>query len=228
MTAIVTDMKGSNRMNRQLGSRIGLIAVEIGINFGLPLLIYDRVAPQSGDVVALMASSVPPMLWSLAEFIGRRRIDALSMLVLAGITLSLLAMLGGGSARFLQLRENLVSALIGLLFLGSAAIGRPLIYQLARAGLARKSPAEVAAFEAKRDLPRFRRVMIIMTLVWGTGLLASSALACALVFALSVHDYMLASPFVGYGSMGALGAWTVWYRRRAERRAIRNDQHLRD
>ncbi len=141
--------------------------------------------------------------------------------MLAGIALSLLAMLGGGSVRFLPLRENLVSALIGLVFLGSAAIGRPLIYQLARAGLARKSPDEVAASEAKRDTPRFRRVMTVMTLVWGFGLLASSVFACVLVFTLSIHDYMLARPFVGYGSMGALALWTMWYRRLAQRRAAR-------
>jgi len=226
MSAIVTDMKDSIAMNRQLGSRIGFVAIEAGINFGLPILIYDRVAPHSGDVVALLASSLPPLLWSLAEFARRRRIDALSILVLAGIALSLLAMLGGGSARFLQLRENLVSALIGLVFLGSAAIGRPLIYQLARAGLARKSPDEAAAFEVKRDLPHFRRVMTIMTLVWGIGLLASSALACVLVFALSIHDYMLVSPFVGYGAMGALGLWTVWYRRRVGRRVARLNQRV--
>lgn len=221
MNAIVTDMKDGTAMNRQLGSRVGLFAIEAAINFGLPILIYDRVAPLSGDVVALMASSLPPLLWSLAEFVRRRRVDAVSVLVLAGIALSLLAMLGGGSARFLQLRENLVSALIGLVFLGSAAIGKPLIYQLARAGLARKLPDEVAAFEAKRDMPQFRRVMTIMTLVWGIGLLASAALACVLVFALSIHDYLIVSPFVGYGSMGALALWTVWYRRRAQRRAAR-------
>ena len=53
--------------------------------------------------------------------------DALSVLVLAGIALSLLAAIGGGDARWLQLRENLASAMIGLAFLGSAAIGRPLM-----------------------------------------------------------------------------------------------------
>jgi hypothetical protein len=60
---------------------------------------------------------------------------------------------GGGSAHLLQLREKLVTALIGLFFLGSAAIGRPLIYQLARASLARRKPSELAAFEALRDNP---------------------------------------------------------------------------
>ncbi len=90
---------------------------------------------------------------------------------------------------------------------GSPQVDAPSL--LAR--LARKSPDEVAAFEAKRDLPRFRRVMTLMTLVRGFGLLASPALACALVLTLSIHDRLLASPPVGYGSHGALTMWTVCY-----------------
>jgi multisubunit Na+/H+ antiporter MnhC subunit len=195
------------------------LALELAVNFVLPLLIYDRAAPHWGDAGALLASSAPPILWSLAEFGLRRRVDALSMLVLAGIALSMLAFVGGGSARFLQLRENMVTAIIGLAFLGSAAIGRPLIYLLARAGLARKTPEEVAAFESKRNLPRFRRVMTFMTFVWGFGLLGSAVIACVLVYTLSIHDYLVVSPFVGNGAMGALALWTVWYRRRAQRRA---------
>ncbi|SER48953.1 VC0807 family protein [Rhizobium sp. NFR03] len=195
---------------------LGILA-DICINFAVPLLIYDRVSPQAGDVAALVASSVPPLLWSIAQLVYRRRIDALSMLVLAGIALSLLALLGGGSARFLLLRENLVSAVIGLAFLGSAVIGRPLIYQLAHARLVRSSPDKVSAFEARRDTPRFRRVMTVMTVVWGCSLLSAAAAASALVFALNIHDYMIVSPFITYGCMAVLGLWTVWYRRLVRR-----------
>ena len=198
-------------------------ALELGVNFALPLAIYDRAAPHWGDTGALLGSSAPPILWSLAEFARRRRVDALSMLVLAGIALSLLAFIGGGSARFLQLRENMVTVVIGLVILGSAAIGRPLIYKLACAGLARRTPDELAAFEAKRELPRFRRVMTIMTLVWGFGLVGSAVLACVLVYTLSIHDYLIVSPFVGNGTMGALALWTVWYRRLAQRGNARPD-----
>ena len=194
-------------MNRPSLNRVAAFALDAGINFALPLAIYDRVAPHGGDVVALLASSGPPLLWSLAEFARRRRVDALSIL----------------AARFLQLRENLVTALVGLVFLGSAAVRRPLIFQLARAGLARKAPHKVAAFEAKRDLPQFRRVITLMTLVWGFGLLASSGLACALVQMLSIHDYLLVSPFVSYGFMGALTVWIFWYQRLVERRAAADD-----
>ncbi len=204
------------------------LALELAVNFALPLAIYDRAAPRLGDAGALLASSAPPILWSLAQFARRRRIDALSVLVLAGIALSLLAFVGGGSARFLQLRENMVTVLIGLVFLGSAAIGRPLIFMLARAGLARRTPEEVAAFEAKRDLPRFRRVMTLMTLVWGFGLVGAAVLACVLVYTLSIHDYLIVSPFVGNGTMAALALWTVWYRRLAQRRAAEQDQPARE
>ncbi|HEX4740201.1 MAG TPA: VC0807 family protein [Caulobacteraceae bacterium] len=194
------------------------VATEVLVNFVAPLLIFDLAKPSLGEVNALIASSTPPIAWSLIEFARKRRVDALSILVLTGIALSLLAFLGGGSAKFLQLREKLVTVTIGLVFLGSAAIGKPLIYQLARATIMRRSPSELADFEAMRDNMYFRRVMMIMTLVWGFGLLAEAAVAVALVLTLSIHNYLIASPIVGYGTMGGLSLWTWWYARESRRR----------
>jgi len=99
------------------------IAGEALVNFILPFAIYNYAEGPLGDVPALLLSSVPPILWSLVEFARHRRIDALSLLVVSGIALSLLAMLGGGGVRFLQLREKLVTGVIGLAFLGSSMIG---------------------------------------------------------------------------------------------------------
>jgi hypothetical protein len=115
------------------------IAIELLVNILLPYVIYIKAEASLGQVHALLSASLPPIAWGVIEFARKRRIDAVSILVLAGIVLSLLAFLGGGSVRFLQLRENLVTGLIGLIFVGSAAIGRPLIYQLARAGKLRQS-----------------------------------------------------------------------------------------
>ena len=206
---------------RANGVRIGL---ELLVNFIGPFAIYSLLDPKYGDVKALMASSAPPIAWSLVEFIRRRRVDALSILVLAGIALSLLAFLGGGGVKFLQLREKLVTAAIGLVFLGSAAIGRPLIYVLARATMLRRSAAEAQELEALKDNVYFRRTMTLMTLVWGFGLVAEASLAGALVFALSVREFMIVSPIIGYSTAGVLSGWTFWYARRqrrkgAERRA---------
>ena len=194
------------------------IGSEILVNFVLPYLIYIELEARIGAAHALMSASLPPILWSVIEFARKRRVDAVSLLVIAGIVLSLIAFLGGGSVRFLQLRENLVTGLIGLVFLGSAAIGRPIIYQLALASKLRESRSEADKFEELRKYQHFRRGMTVMTLVWGFGLLAQTVVACLLVFHMTIRSYLIASPFLGYGTMGALALWTFWYVRGMKRR----------
>jgi hypothetical protein len=191
------------------------LVVELTINLGLPFLTYRLAHARLGDVGAMMAASAPPIGWSIFEFVRRRRVDALSLLVIAGIALSLVGFLGGGGVRFLQLREHLVAAVIGLIFLGSAAIGKPLIYQLSRARLKRLDAAsQLDTIESLSDSPIFRRAMMTMTLAWGVGLVAESALSCVLIFALTIQQFMLAGAVIGYATIGGLTGWTFWYARR--------------
>lgn len=206
------------RMTAYIRKNGSHVLVEALVNFILPFVIYNYTEAPLGEVRALLASSAPPILWSLVEFARHRRLDALSVLVVSGIALSLLAMLGGGGARFLQLREKLVTGVIGLAFLGSALIGKPLIYELARASMRRKSEGEAQQFEALQVHAGFRRTMTVMTLVWGLGLLADVAVSVVLVFVLTIREYLLVNPILGYGTMGALGLWTFLYGQRAKRR----------
>jgi len=206
------------RITAYLRAHGGRVLIEALINFILPYVIYTVAEARLGEVGALLASSAPPILWSIFEFARDRRIDALSVLVVAGIALSLLAMVGGGGAQFLQVREKLVTGVIGLAFLGSALIGKPLIYELARASMRRKSEGEAQQFEALQSHAGFRRTMTVMTLVWGLGLLCDVAVSVVLVFALSIRTYLIVNPLIGYGTMGALGLWTFLYGRRARRR----------
>lgn len=207
-----------SRILAYLRQHAGHIATEAVINFILPFAIYNYGEVPLGAFWALLASSVPPILWTLIEFARRRRVDALSIMVVAGIALSLLAMLGGGGVKFLQLREKLVTGVIGLAFLGSALIGKPLVYEFARASMRRRSDDEAEKFEALQVHAGFRRTMTVMTLVWGVALIVDSAVSAALVFVLSVRGNLIVSPILGYGTMGALALWTVLYGRRAKRR----------
>jgi hypothetical protein len=194
------------------------VLIEALVNFILPFMIYNYAEAPLGEVRALLASSAPPIAWSLVEFTRHRRLDTLSVLVVSGIALSLLAMIGGGGVQFLQLREKLVTGVIGLAFVGSALIGKPLIYELARASMRRKSAAEAETFEALQVHAGFRRTMMVMTWVWGLGLLADVAISVVLVFVLSIREYLIVNPVLGYGTMGALSLWTFLYGQRARRR----------
>jgi len=199
------------------------VLVEGTVNLVAPAVIYGLLQGRWGEVPALLASSGPPLLWSLVGLVRNRRIDALSILVLVGIALSLVAMAGGGSARFLQLREKLVTAIIATAFLGSAAIGRPLIGPLARATVARESAESLAAFDAQRDDPFVRRTIMVMTLVWGFGLLTDFIVSVVLIFVVSVAQYLVVGPIVGYATIGGLSAWTVLYRRQRTRLATASE-----
>lgn len=191
---------------------------EGGVNIVLPYIIYSTAQPIYGDVNALIASSAPPIVWSIIEFARHRRVDFLSIFVLLGIVLSLLAFVGGGGVKFLQLREKLVTVVFSFIFLGSAAIGKPIIYELARGGMKRSNQtAELQRFEKLRDNNAFRRSMTIMTLAWGFGLLADALVSIALVYTISIKEYLVVSPVLGYATMGSLTLWTVWYARKRRR-----------
>lgn len=195
------------------------VLIEALVNFILPYAIYAYAEAPLGQVWALLLSSAPPVLWSLIEFARNRRLDAISVFVLSGIALSLLAMFGGGGVRMLQLREKLVTAVIGLALVGSVLIGKPLIFELARATLHRRSPDEAEVFERLQAYAGFRRTMLVMTLVWGLGLVADAALSAVMVFTLSVRANLIAGPALGYATMGLLGFWSYLYGQNAKHRA---------
>jgi len=197
-----------------------MLALEIIFNFLLPWIVYRIVKPHIGEIHAIMASAAPPMVWSLVEFARKRRVDAISVMVLGGIGLSLLGFALGGSPKLLLMRESLITGLIGIVFVGSALIGRPLMYVLASASLKRQSAEDSAEFETFKDDPAFHRMMTVMTIVWGAGFIIETAIRSVLVFSLPVGRFLIIGPIVGYGMIGLLMIWTFLYGRAAEKRGV--------
>ena len=194
--------------------------LELVVNFLLPWLVYRYSHPQLGETGALIASAVPPILWSLIELVRFRRVDALSVIVVAGIVLSIGAMALGGSPRMLLLRESLVSGAIGVAFLLSLPMRRPLIFYLARASVAREMEGGAARFEAlMQERPGLPAALRMMTLVWGVGLTGETALRSWMALTWPIERFLLVSPFFGYGIYGALTVWTMWYRKSLRKRS---------
>ncbi len=188
--------------------------LELAVNFLLPWLAYRFALPHMGETGALIASAVPPIVWSLIELVRFRRVDALSVMVVAGIVLSVAAMALGGSPRMLLLRESLVSGAVGVVFLLSLPMRRPLIFYLARATVAREMEGGAARFETLwRERPALVSAMRLMTLVWGVGLTGETALRAWMALTWPIERFLVVSPFIGYGIYGALTLWTLWYRK---------------
>lgn len=194
--------------------------LELAVNFLLPWLAYRFALPHTGETGALIASAVPPIVWSLIELARFRRVDALSIMVIAGIVLSVAAMAAGGSPRMLLLRESLVSGAVGVAFLLSLPMRRPLIFHLARATVAREMEGGAERFENLwQTRPSLVSAMRLMTLVWGVGLTAETALRAWMALTWPIERFLVISPFIGYGIYGGLTLWTLWYRKAIRRRA---------
>ncbi len=190
------------------------LVLELAANILAPWAVYSLLAPAHGATIGLIGSALPPLLWSLFELARTRRLDSVSVIVLAGILLTVLATMLGGSPKLLQIRENAVSGLVGIAFMASLLLRRPLIYHLAAAIFARQGPEALARLEGFIATPRgigfFRR----MTLFWGIGLILQTSVMIWLVFLWPIGTYLLLSPVIGYGMLGLLFAGTFWYRRR--------------
>ncbi|MGS0891361.1 VC0807 family protein [Burkholderia stagnalis] len=194
--------------------RAGLI-LELVVNLLLPWAAFRLAHPHFGETGALYASAIPPVVWSIVEFIRSRRVDAVSAVVLLGIALSIVAMAFGGDARALLMRGSLASGTIGVVFLLSMFRERPLIFYLARATVAREMAGGGARFEAVwAERPGLRRMLRLMTFVWGAGMTLEMLLRCWMVATWPVERVLVVSPIIGYTVFGGLLAWTFWYRRR--------------
>lgn len=191
------------------------LAAELVVNLLFPWLAYSLAVPQHGEFWALVASSVPPLLWSLGELAWHRRVDALSMLVLGGIGLSVVAMAFGGDARLLLVRESLISGLIGLAFVFSLFFKRPLVFFLARATVVREDAKEGASrFMEWWQQPHAQRIIRHITGVWGVGLTGEAAMRIWLAWHWDPVRVLAVAPTIGYVIIGCVSLWTFLYIRK--------------
>jgi hypothetical protein len=196
-------------------------APEVFANFVAPYLVYEAFDGSMGDRDALILSAIPPLLWSGFELYKTRRLDAISVVVVASILFTLAATAMGGSARLIQIRDALVTGAIGVMFVGSLAMKRPIIFYLARATIARKTEDGEAAYEAVWERPGTPAVFRFLTLVWGLGLVAQTACMCWLAWIWPISRYLLLSPFISAVIFGLLMVWSLGYiARRPAARAI--------
>nr|WP_298216107.1 VC0807 family protein [Acidocella sp.] len=180
-------------------------------NFLAPYLVYQALHGAYGETEALIASALPPLLWSLYELAKTRRLDAISLVVVASIAFTLAATALGGSPRLIQIREALVTGAVGLIFLVSLSLEKPLVFYLARAASARHTARGAAQFETIWNRRAVRRTFKVLTAVWGSGLVLQTLLLCGLAWVWPIGRYLLFAPVIAYGLFGLLLLWSLWY-----------------
>ncbi len=125
--------------------------------------------------------------------------------------------LSGGNRIVLELQDSLVTGPLGLVLLGSAAVGRPLHLVLLRILAARDPRMRRAASEVSD--PARRRTSTIFTVLLGSTLAAHAGVLLVLALSVSTGTFLALSRPVGLGvlAVGVGAMW--WYRSRLRNRS---------
>ena len=208
--------------------RYTIFALDLAVNFLMPWLLYRASRPHVDETHAIMISASAPMVWGLVQFARSRKIDFFSILSLCGIAVSFAIFALGGSPKVLLVRESLITGATGLLFLVSALIGRPLMFELFR-GILGSMPGEKPArarkvLESNAGAPWFRRLMTKMTIAFGLFMIAEMAARIALAFALPTERFLLIAPIARWVIAGLTVAWTFFFVRPVFRREMKRSE----
>ena len=197
-----------------------------------PSILINGVAPyfiyfvlhhqfQVAELPALLATSIPPLLDALVGIVRWRRIDFLAGFVLFTIGLAVGLVALGGDPRLYLIRESFITAGIGLAFILSNPLPRPLGFFFARYFMAGNDQARLAWVNDRwQRSAGFRHAIRFSNVVWGLGLLLEAAVRTYLVFTLSIEQFLIASPIVFYGFYAVLLGWSVVFGRRKRQQAM--------
>jgi len=182
-------------------------------DIGLPVIAYYALHLLGAtDWVALLAASAVAagrIGWTALRHRALNQFATVMLLVYGiGLALALVT----GDPRALLLKNSLVTAAVGVVFLATAAHGRRPLTLSAMQGFAPDRAALLA--ERYRTDPEVRRGFRLTSAVWGAGLLAEAVLRLPLVYLLPIEVGVGATEGLLVATFVLLGGWNAWYLRR--------------
>jgi hypothetical protein len=162
-------------------------------------------------VRALAISTIFPVADGIFSFVRYRRLDALGIVNLSFILGSIGISLWTGDVHIALLKGALLTAGFSCLCLGSLLAPRPLMFFLGRQFSTRNDPRLIAQWNARWQYPRFRRIMRLITAVWGLGYLLEVLVRVTAAYTLAPMVVIATAPFITYGVFALLMTWTILY-----------------
>jgi intracellular septation protein A len=170
-----------------------------------PVLVFYAAWKLAGLDAAIVASTI--FCLALAGWLIRRRKDA-TLVAIGALVVVIQAVVGlaSHSATIFLAQPVLLSGLWGLAYLGSVAIGRPLIGVFASAWYPFPD-----WFRASTP---YRREFAMQSIVWGVYCLLRAGLRLWALLGSGVAGFVVVSTATGPPLLALLVAWGLWHARR--------------
>ncbi|MFF3454685.1 VC0807 family protein [Streptomyces sp. NPDC002730] len=177
----------------------------------LPWITYGMLIDHGiHEVPALLLISCWPLVELTIYFAMKRRVDEFSMLILITLLLGAVSALAYNSAKLLFLKDSALTGLLGLAFLVSLTLKRPLIFYFGRKFGTDGTPDGIADWNAMWDkYPGFRTGQRRLTIVWGVTFLAEAGVKAGLVYVLDTETMVGVSNVLPIVILAGLMVYTI-------------------
>jgi len=180
------------------------------LNFLVPTIAYFLLNRHMSSAAALAWSGAIPVAATLIGLVRTHRASALGALSIAGFAAALaVSGLFGGSPLAFELQEPILTGVLGLVFLVSVLIHKPLFLAGLRAA-ARRDPA----MAARMDKPEAEHKLTRLTIIIGATLAVHAATLTTLALTEPTSTYVALSKPVGLPILVAGAVAIAWHRRR--------------
>ncbi|MBH1938219.1 hypothetical protein I5Q34_28840 [Streptomyces sp. AV19] len=187
----------------------------------LPFATYGLLTDRGvSKVTALLLISLWPVVETLISLAVRRRVDEFGVMMLALMLLGALSAVAFDSAEMVFVKDSAITGLLGLVYLGSLAMPRPLMFYLGRRFATDGTPEGLDRWNGLWQYPGFRRAQYLLTTVWGVAFLLEAVVRVVLAYALPTGAMVLVNNVLPAVVVAALVAWTMRVAR--QRRAARD------
>jgi hypothetical protein len=203
------------------GGRLRAVVMIVIFDVAAPLAAYNLLRSAGlTPVTALLLSGVFPVLGVTITAVRRRRLDVVGVLVLAGIAVGSALGLVSHSTRPVLAEGSVPTAVFGAACLGSLWARRPLMFSFALEFIG-PDTAKGREMTGLWEHPGYRRVLRIITAVWGVGFLIEAALRVIIIYNTSTGVALAMSKVTPFLFAGILSAWTVAYGSRQRKKGER-------
>lgn len=178
------------------------------------IVVYYLLLPHFStlSVWPILGASLVPVASNIVNFVRRRSIDIIGLIILLGIIVSLIPAAFGGSQRLLLVRESFLTGLIGVVLLVSPFVMRePIFYYIFREVLTANDALPEGHFGVLWRAAHFRSGVRIVTMVWGAVMVGDFVMRAFIALRMSVGFALGVAPVLTTTLLLLLGVATaVW------------------
>src|SRR5262249_46749990 len=131
----------------------------------------------ASDVVSYLVGSIGPVVGGFMIWVRARKFSGASAAIFSFTALSaIITLVGSTSPKVLLYKDCAVTALVGLIFLGSCLLAKPLVFYMAQRYATDGTHEGMAAFDKMWDAyHEFRTGMYVTSYLWAALFLVQAA-----------------------------------------------------